>query len=765
MNRSGLPGGKDPYIENGYIDKYNDKLYVMKRPGNVLSTDLGVSTGYPQGAFFFNGSAYIVQNDILYVTASGGNTGTDGSAFTQPSVPGWSGRQSFGSAVFNNRIYVIGGQESTTVSDVWSTTDGVTWTNAGSGPFGSLAYPTVCTFNNKLWVIAGVNQNTGTVQNSVWSSPDGTTWTQVTASAAFSPRFDVRVAVTNGGMYLYSGVDATFTPLNDVWFSSDGVTWTKVLATAPWSARHECGACVFQNKMFLIGGGDAGGNALNDVWSSMDGINWTQVTSTAFASGRINMAVTVYNNKIWVIGGQAVGPVFLSDVYSSPDGMVWTLVTNSPGFSARALAQAQVFPVPPTVNPYRYQTIYLMGGTTNGSNFLQDVWYGNINSPLQATYTLSPSVAGQFYQFNTFVNGTYLLIKNSSNMWVLSSGTLIKVVDDNYPAVTVPGIVVLNEYAYVMTPQGLIQACAFNDATTWPATQFIYASYEDDPGVALGKYLNYIVAYGQYTTQFFYDNANPAPGISISPYTNANIRVGCANSSTVQTIENTVIFVGQTSNRNWGVYVLDGMDPKRVSTSWVDRYINQNAGLFSSSMITAFAGHTFYILNAVAGPLPQWALVYDFKFDQWFLWRGTGSTFPFAYAFTDFTTGGDYWVGAGSTSNSGKIYNVDVSRSDDNGFSFPVVIQTDKIDGGTLSRKFWGRLDIVADENNTNMLVEYTDDDYKSYVRWGVVNLNQIRPYINRGGSSRRRAFRFTQNDSNPMRLEAMELNFSAGES
>src|SRR5262249_23566024 len=150
------------------------------------------------------------------------------------------------------------------------------------------------------------------------------------------------------------------------------------------------------------------------------------------------------------------------------------------------------------------------------------------------TFTMSPSSSNQPYQFNTFLSGSQLLIKNQSNFWILTSGTLIPVTDTNYPSVTVPGLVVLNLFAYVMEPDGTIRACALEDATSWPSLQFIVASYEDDPGVAIAKYLNYLVAFGQYTIQFFYDAGNPAPGIALSPYQSTNIKIGLSFASTLQ---------------------------------------------------------------------------------------------------------------------------------------------------------------------------------------------------------------------------------------
>ena len=61
--------------------------------------------------------------------------------------------------------------------------------------------------------------------------------------------------------------------------------------------------------------------------------------------------------------------------------------------------------------------------------------------------------------------------------------------------------------------------------------------------------------------------------------------------------------------------------------------------------------------------------------------------------------------------------------------------------------------------------LEVSDDDYQTWVTWGTFDLSKMRSMLNRGGSSRRRAFRFTQTDSEPARWEALEVTASEGES
>jgi hypothetical protein len=325
----------------------------------------------------------------------------------------------------------------------------------------------------------------------------------------------------------------------------------------------------------------------------------------------------------------------------------------------------------------------------------------------------------------------------------------------------VPGIVVLNEFVYVMEPDGTIRACALEDPYHWPSLQFIVADYEDDPGIAIAKYLNYLVAFGQYTTQLFYDAGNPAPGIALSPYQSTSVKIGCAFASTLQSAKNTLIWVGQTKERNWGVYVFDGLNPKKVSTRWVDIVLDTNVNSAVKSWVTGMEGHTFYVLNFEGGP----SLVYDMDTGWWGPWTSNigDDSLPYSIALTEFFTGGDVWFGRGNF--GGKIFRASFEFYDDAGTAFDMRVQTDKVDDGNLMRKFFGQANAVCDINGATATLDFSDDDYQSWATWGTFDLSRMRPILNRGGSGRRRAFRMTQTDDIPARWEALELTASEGES
>lgn len=762
MSRNGFVESKDAYVLNGVADKYNEKLYVIKRPG--LAAWISAVLTVPQGAFFYAGIIYKVFNDVLYLQSTS-NNGTDGTAFTQATAPPWKGRESPAMCVFNNRMWIIGGQ-GVVANSIWSTQDGITWAaNAGVPPWGVRYAGQVTVFQNRMYFMGGADA-AGVPKNDVWVTSNGQEWTQLTASAQWAARDGFSVVSTNGGIYVAMGLLADgVTYSREVWFSSDGITWVLLTGAAttpatPWTARAFAGMTVFNNNIYIYGG-LVTGNALNDVWSSPDGTNWTQVTAAAAFSKRYAFATCVYNNKLWILGGYIFAGAETNQVYSSSDGNTWTLVTSSPGWGARNSAFALVFRSPSTVNANRFQDIWVCGGV-NGGTTISETWYGNINQSTSSSYNLNPTVSSQPYQFATFNGGTQLLIKNQSNFWVFSSGTLVKNADPNYPPTTVPGIVVLNQFAYVMTPEKEIHSCGLNDPSVWPPLQYTVAGYDDDPGVDICKYLNYLVVHGQKTTMYYYDNANPPPGISISPYINANQRIGCANAKTVVNSTNSVFFVGQGSAGDIGVYMLEGVVPKQISTTWIDRVL-QKGDTINSAFILAVGGHNFYCLQTTS-----YSLVYDIDMGWWSVWTDTFGTgcFPAAFCVSDTSS---YASSPYCISNNGSVFVASFNVFSDSGIGIPLVVQTDKIDDGKMVRKFWGKLDWVADQATTAgtnvVTIETTDNDYQTYTIWGTIDESSTRPSLNRGGSSRRRAFQVIAANDQPERWEAIELTYTEGES
>jgi hypothetical protein len=752
-SRDGFFESADPFIRNGYVETFNDKKYIRKRPGIAQSLSAAPG-GNDQQLFYFNGFFYAVVSDILYAVSIAGNAGTTGAAFTAATTPPWSTVQAgFVMLVYKDRMWLVGATSAigSTYGNVWSTTDGNKWVQNSASAFPTRFAPTGCVFQNQMFVMGGAAVTPGLYYNDVYSSSDGSTWTRVNPAAPWSGRSDAECVAANNGIFFMGG-NAGAGALNDVWFSSDGgITWNLVVANANWPARTDFGLVYFNNLLFVIGGFGIAANALNDVWSSPDGIVWTQVTAAAFASPRGNSSTFVFEGKIWNLGGATAGLVANKDVYNSSDGAFWTLVTNNPGWGARYDFGAIPFRTPLSVSPYRYPTIWVVGGI----GFIPpDVWRANLDTAITNTYPLPTSSPGQpIYSIETYMNGTKLLVKNNTDMWVLESGTLTKVVDANFPTNTVPGIVVLNAFAHVLTPLGEVHTCTLDDPLTWPSLQYLTADYEDDPAVCLAKYLNYVCVLGQYTTQFFYDNgANQPEGTPLAPYLNANLRVGCFSALSVVQMFNTLVWVAQDENGRVSVVMLNALVPQTISTPFVERILNKAIGFSALLNATPLAieGYEFYLVN-IGGA----CLVYDFAAKLWYFWDVN-----FDYTASQFANNARFAMAL----SNGNILQVSNALLNDNGTPFPFVAQTMPIEGGNRNNKFFGRLTLVGDKSPATPLVQWTDDDYQTFNTGVTVNMALPRPDLTRLGAAKRRAFKITQTDSNPGRWEALELTVSQGE-
>ena len=240
--------------------------------------------------------------------------------------------------VFQNKLWVIGGWDEvianggteTRLNDVWSSSDGIAWTKhdpAGGVIFEPRVGHEVVVFDDKLWVIAGNLANDVDVGD-VWSSTDGVTWTEVSADVPGLARNSHRVVEFAGKMWLTGGVvddgAGGQTGTSDVWNSADGISWTQIGASTGFPSRMRHGAGVLNGRLYVVGGTDNGaygvGAILGDVWSTADGTSWTQETAAGFAP-RWNAGFIIHGGEMWLVGG--FGLSFLNDVWRSTDGKKW----------------------------------------------------------------------------------------------------------------------------------------------------------------------------------------------------------------------------------------------------------------------------------------------------------------------------------------------------------------------------------------------------------------------------------------------------------
>lgn len=198
-----------------------------------------------------------------------------------------------------------------------------------------------------------------------------------------------------------------------------------------------------------------------------------------------------------------------------------------------------------------------------------------------------------------------------------TGGAVTRITDPDYPAETVPGVAYIDGYVAVMTPEGEIHTSGLLNPTNWSALDFINAEVEPDGAVAIAKQLNYVVAFGEWTTEFFFNAANPAPGSPLSRVQNAALQIGCANGYSVIQADNALWYIAQTRQRGRQVMAMVGQTPQAVSSPHIERILNADDLGTVYAFPLRLCGHSWLIWTLKNSNV---TIVFDATSRVWYRW-------------------------------------------------------------------------------------------------------------------------------------------------
>lgn len=182
---------------------------------------------------------------------------------------------------------------------------------------------------------------------------------------------------------------------------------------------------------------------------------------------------------------------------------------------------------------------------------------------------------------------------------------------------TVPGIAYINGYFCVMDVNGNIYSSASDDPTSFPALNVVVAQNEPGAGKAMAKSGNYLVAFKEWSSEFFYDAGNPT-GSPFSPVENGFTLIGCAQGWSVAPVGSSLLWIAQTrKHRGRSVYLMDGLEQRKVSTAAVDRILDDDDLATVYAYGLSVDGHPVYVLTLVTSAV---TLVYDLVSGVWSTW-------------------------------------------------------------------------------------------------------------------------------------------------
>ncbi|MFO0889049.1 MAG: hypothetical protein U0790_07860 [Isosphaeraceae bacterium] len=235
----------------------------------------------------------------------------------------WEGRHTAGTVAFRDRIWIVGGDanQGHHQDDVWSSADGKRWDRVNPEtpvPWGPRVLHHTLVFQDRIWVIGGQTlpqfaPAAQAIHGDVWNTSDGVHWTRlVPEPPSWSPRGMIGgSAVHRGRMWILGGgtYDTPAHPqrqfFNDVWSSDDGVHWRRHIEHAPWQGRQYHEVAAFDDRLWVLEG--YAGRNRNDVWHSADGERWEELPATPWAP-RHAASVFVFKDALWVVAGNNMEP-------------------------------------------------------------------------------------------------------------------------------------------------------------------------------------------------------------------------------------------------------------------------------------------------------------------------------------------------------------------------------------------------------------------------------------------------------------------------
>jgi hypothetical protein len=379
---------------------------------------------------------------------------------------------------------------------------------------------------------------------------------------------------------------------------------------------------------------------------------------------------------------------------------------------------------------------------------------------------LTSTASGTYSFYNQGGTGTYIVnisqtVSSTTITGSVSSDAVATASLNSFPSNPVPGLVYLDGYVFAMDQKGQVWQSDNENPSAWGALNYTSAKSEADNGKAIARHLNYIIAFKEWTTDFFYDNGNPS-GSVLSINQSAHMEIGCADGNSVQNPEQTLIWMGNVVEGGRGIFMLDGLSPKKLSTKAIENFLNASDLSGTYSWLYKIAGHTLYGLVLTDQNI---TVVYDMSEEEWHVWTTS----------KDFIGGGENYFECSfvqqfpyNTNNfyvldavNGLVFTLSPQNYQDPFGPIKMRIVTDRMDFNTYAFKTGSALTIFGDNINDVMQVRHTEDDYSNWSQYRNIDLKLQKPCLYQLGRFRRRAYEFLYTGNQPLRLEKVEFNLN----
>lgn len=442
-------------------------------------------------------------------------------------------------------------------------------------------------------------------------------------------------------------------------------------------------------------------------------------------------------------------------ITNSMTGATNFYVSKRPGFAT--------FQTPASGNPG--SAIHIWAGSATGTDVISA--FGATNSTIYNATSSLGSTTGKVININDTLVGTTpnLTFVTDSNTayYYPSGGALTQITDVDYPGnvagqTTTGGMVFLDGYAFIMTVQGRVYNSDLNSLANWTASSYISCNMSPDAGIGLTRYKDQIVAFGRQSTEFFQDVGNPT-GSPLQRTPQGFMNVGCVSQHTYDIMDDTIMWLGSTDRSGIGLYTLEGLQPKRLSTPIIETLLaaTNPDGLYLNCI--KVVGKSLVV---IASSSDLRTYVYCVEDDMWHEWNGAAQLWQHMHGIG---TGIKYVYAVTEQNTTGKTYIINPTSFtfQDDSMDYTMLIQTGRFDVGNQKLKLARKLRLIGDiqDSTATVNISWSDDDYRTTSSGTSVDMSNADAYLNGLGSFRRRSFSISYTGSQAMRLEAIELDYA----
>jgi len=316
-------------------------------------------------------------------------------------------------------------------------------------------------------------------------------------------------------------------------------------------------------------------------------------------------------------------------------------------------------------------------------------------------------------------NGIQLCVVDNPNgyIFIYATNGYSQITDLDYPGA---GTVCFCDGYFVFTEpnSGRYFISQLYDGTNFDPLEFATAEGNPDNLVAVASLRRNIWEMGQTTVEIAYNSGNP--DFPFDRIQGAFIEYGCAGAALVQTLANTIFWVGQDKDGALTIWMAQQYAPQRISTFAIEYLLTKYGARIAEGTAYTYQeeGHFFYCVNVPGMPT---TIVYDVTMKEFheraFIDTNTGLLYRHRaenhmYAFGkhlvgDYLNGKLYWQSLDFYDHDGDV----IKRvracqyvSDDLEYLFHEKLQIDLESGVGLSPE------TPVEDYNPQMILRWSDD-------------------------------------------------------